>query len=151
MEGSPWADTKCFPWSRRLNPRGIWAQMEWLCTSSHQAGVCPGSAPALCVLGFTGVQQRSTRGRGTHLGCPDLIQGYGLGTVWTWTGELLWEAGIQEHLSWGDQALAPPLDGNRACKLLGSYVRHYTRPSRAFLAHQGVCADVFHILSTKKC
>ena len=62
-------------------------------------GGYPGSAPALCALGFTGVQQRCTRGRGTHLGCSDLIQGYGQGTVWTWPGELLWEAGIQEHLS----------------------------------------------------
>lgn len=44
MEESPWADGKCFPWSRRLNPRGTWAHMEQLCNSSH-----PGRGlPRLC-------------------------------------------------------------------------------------------------------
>lgn len=87
-----------------------------------QAGVCP----ALCAPGFTGVQRRCTRGRGRRLGCLDLIRAqFGRG----------WESccarlGFKSSSQWGDQALAPALDGNEACRLLGSYVRLIPGPTR---------------------
>ena len=51
MEGIPWADSKCFPWSRRLNPRGIWVRTEWLCTSSHPHRGLPRLCPCSVCTG----------------------------------------------------------------------------------------------------
>lgn len=126
-----------------LNPRGSWTCPEQLCTLVMQAGVW------MCALGFTA---RMFKGQRWHLGCPEFTQGmariqfvHGQGSSCGRLGFKRWEC---LSVGWSSSG---PCVGNEVYKLLSSYVKWNTWLSWAFLAGQGVCADLFETPSTKQC